>query len=334
MLTPSTVDVPKPRIIDSHDVIVKVTGSTVCGSDVHLMHGVIVQTEKGDILGHEFCGVIESVGPAVTKLSPGDRVVNSFCISCGECRYCKQKLPTACEKTNASRLHAKLYGGRLSGIFGYSHFVGGYAGGQAEFVRVPLAENNLMKLPDSVPDEKGRWEGLPRSGVALVKLGFVAANLTPKITGLYLSDVLPTSYHAVNHTGVKEGDTVAVWGLGPIGFMACFWAKKRGAKRVIGIDNNWRTEYAKAKIPGVEAINYELLKGDETVPTKIHEMVPGGVDVSIDATGGEYGKGFMHKLELATGMEQDTSEMVNEAIYSTRKFGRVGIIADYVGCKC
>jgi len=151
---------------------------------------------------------------------------------------------------------------------------------------------------------------------------------------LYLSDVLPTSYHAVNYTGVKEGDNVAIWGLGPIGFMACYWAKKRGAKRVIGIDNNWRTEYAKAKIPGVETINYELLKGDETVPKKIHEMVPGGVDVSIDATGGEYGKGFVHKVQLATGMEQDTSEMVNEAIYATKKFGRVGIIADYVGCKC
>jgi threonine dehydrogenase-like Zn-dependent dehydrogenase len=176
VLTPTTVEVPKPRIIDSHDVIVKVTGSTVCGSDVHLMHGVILQTEKGDILGHEFCGVVESVGPAVTKLSPGDRVVNSFCISCGECRYCKEKLPTACEKTNASKLHAKLYGGRLSGIFGYSHFVGGYAGGQAEFVRVPLADNNLMKLPDLVPDEKGRWGGLllriSPSGVALFQAWF------------------------------------------------------------------------------------------------------------------------------------------------------------------
>jgi threonine dehydrogenase-like Zn-dependent dehydrogenase len=297
------LETPKPKIIDEHDVIVKVTGSTVCGSDVHLMHGVIMQTEKGDILGHEFCGVVESTGPAVKQLSPGDRVVNSFCISCGECRYCKEKLPTACEKTNASKLNAKLYGSRLSGIFGYSHFVGGFAGGQAEFVRVPLAENNLLKLPDSVPDEKG----------------------------LYLSDVLPTSYHAVNYTGVKEGDVVAIWGLGPIGFMACYWAKKRGAKRVIGIDNNWRTEYAKAKIPGVETINYEHLKGDETVPKKIHEMVPGGVDISIDATGGEYGKGFMHKMELATGMEQDTSEMINEAIYATRKFGRVGIIGDYVG---
>jgi len=297
------LETPKPRIVDDHDVIVKVTGSTVCGSDVHLMHGVIMQTEKGDILGHEFCGVVESIGPAVTKVSPGDRVVNSFCISCGECRYCKEKLPTACEKTNASKLNAKMYAGRLSGIFGYSHFVGGYAGGQAEYVRVPLADNNLLKLPDSVPDEKG----------------------------LYLSDILPTSYHAVNYTGVKEGDNVAIWGLGPIGFMACYWAKKRGANRVIGIDNNWRTEYAKAKIPGVETINYELLNKDETVPTRVHKMVPGGVDISIDATGGEYGKGFVHKVELATGMEQDTSEMVNEAIYSTRKFGKVGIIADYVG---
>lgn len=287
MLTPTTVDVPKPRIIDSHDVIVKVTGSTVCGSDVHLMHGVIVQTEKGDILGHEFCGVIESVGPAVTKLSPGDRVVNSFCISCGECRYCKQKLPTACEKTNASRLHAEMYGGRLSGIFGYSHFVGGYAGGQAEFVRVPLAENNLMKLPDSVPDEKGRLEGLRlRISSSLGSWAFPFSSL-----------VLLLTSHSQKYRPVPLRRSAHV-------------------------------------LSRVETIHYELLKGDETVPTKLHEMVPGGVDVSIDATGGEYGKGFMHKLELATGMEQDTSEMVNEAIYSTRKFGRVGIIADYVGCKC
>ncbi|KAM7182824.1 GroES (chaperonin 10)-like protein [Rhypophila sp. PSN 637] len=285
------METPKPKIVDSHDVLVKVTGSTVCGSDVHLMHGVIVQTEKGDILGHEFCGIVESVGPAVTQLSPGDRVVNSFCISCGECCSCRQKLTTACKRTNASNPHEKMYGSRMGGIFGYSHFMGGYAGGQAEFVRVLLVENNLLKLPDSVPDEKG----------------------------LYLSDVLPTSYHAVNYTGIKEGDVVAIWGLGPIGFMACFWAKKRGAKR------------AKAKIPGVETVNYELLGADETFPQRIHEMVPGGVDVGIDATGGEYGKGFVHKVELAVGMEQDTSEMINEAIYSTKKFGRVGVIGDYVG---
>ena len=281
------------------------TGTTVCGSDVHLMHGVIVQVEKGDILGHEFIGVVDAVGPAVTKLAVGDRVVNSFCISCGQCEFCKRKLTTACEKTNASALHAKLFGSRMGGIFGYSHLTGGYAGGQAEFVRVPLADNNLLKVPQGVPDEKA----------------------------LYLSDVLPTSFHSVDYTGVKEGDTVAVWGLGPIGFMACYWAKQRGAKRVIGIDNNWRTEYARSKIPGVETLDYSTLKSGETVPSKIHEMVPGGVDVSIDATGGEFGKGLAHKLELKLGVEQDTSEMVNECLYSTKKFGRVGIIGDYVGCK-
>jgi len=150
---------------------------------------------------------------------------------------------------------------------------------------------------------------------------------------LYLSDVLPTSYHAVNYTGVKEGDVVGVWGLGPIGFMACYWSMKRGAKRVIGIDSNWRTEYAMSKIPGLETINFGHLKTDETVVGRLHEMVPGGIDVGIDATGGEYGKGFVHKMELASGMEQDTSEMLNEAIYATRKFGKVGIIGDYIGCK-
>jgi threonine dehydrogenase-like Zn-dependent dehydrogenase len=269
------------------------------------MHGVILQVEKGDILGHEFCGVIEAVGPAVTKLKPGERVVNSFVVSCGKCRYCKQKLTTACENTNASALHEKLYGSRMGGIFGYSHFTGGYAGGQAEYVRIPLAENNLLKLPHSIPDEKG----------------------------LYLSDVLPTSYHSVVYTGVQKDDTVAIWGLGPIGFMACQWALLKGAKRVIGIDNNWRTEFAKSKIPKLETINYTTLAKKETVPAKIHEMVPGGVDVSIDATGGEYAKSLIHKVELKVGAEQDTSEMINECIMSTRKFGAVGIIGDYVGCK-
>jgi threonine dehydrogenase-like Zn-dependent dehydrogenase len=131
--------------------------------------------------------------------------------------------------------------------------------------------------------------------------------------------VLPTSYHAVSDTGVTEGDTVAIWGLGPIGFMACMWAFKKGAKRVIGIDGNWRTEFAKSK--------------NQSVPAKIHEMVPGGVDVCIEASGGEYAKSTKHKIQLASGLEQDTSEILNECIYSVRKFGRVGIIADYMGCK-
>lgn len=144
--------------------------------------------------------------------------------------------------------------------------------------------------------------------------------------------MLPTSYHSVCDTGVFEGDNVAIFGLGPIGFMACNWAFKKGAKRVIGIDNNWRTEFAKKKIPGLETINYEELK-KQSIPAKIHELVPGGVDACIDASGGEYAKTWAHKLEQLSGLEQDTSEMINECIYSTRKFGRVGIIGDYTGCK-
>ncbi|KAH7082831.1 chaperonin 10-like protein [Paraphoma chrysanthemicola] len=296
------MEVSKPRIVDDRDVIVRVTGSTVCGSDVHLLHGVIVQTERGDILGHEFCGIIEQVGPRVVKRKVGDRVVNSFAIACGECRFCKQGLTTACDRTNASTVQKMLYGEQISGAFGYSHFVGGYAGGQAEYVRVPIADQNLLKLPDNVPFEKG----------------------------LYLSDVLPTSYHSVSDTGVAKGDVVAVWGLGPIGFMACMWAFKKGAARVIAIDNNWRTDYARLILPGLETINFNALD-KQTVPAKIHEMVPGGVDVCIEASGGEYAKSLSHKLELASGMEQDTSEIVNECIYSVRKFGTVGMIADYVG---
>ncbi|KAK4105099.1 GroES-like protein [Parathielavia hyrcaniae] len=299
------IEAGKPKIVEDHDAVVRVTGTTVCGSDVHLMHGVIQQIEKGDILGHEFVGVVESVGPAVTTLRPGERVVNSFVVSCGECRYCKQKLSTACERTNASALHEKLYGSRMGGIFGYSHFTGGFADGQAEYMRVPLADHNLMKLPHSI--------------------------LRMRRVTLFLADVLPTSYHAVDYTGVRQGDTVAVSGLGPIGLMACHWAMLKGAKRVIGIDNNERIEFARSKLDKLETINFSTLAKGDTLPGKIHQMVPGGVDVSIEASGGEYAKGYAHKLELWVGAEQDTSEMINECLMSTRKFGTVGIIGDYIG---
>lgn len=256
-------------------------------------------------MGHEFIGVVESVGPSVRNFRVGQRVVNSFCIACGECRYCKEGLTTACDRTNASALHKSMYGDRMGGIFGYSHLTGGFSGGQAEWVRVPNGEVNLLPVPDSIPDEKA----------------------------LYISDVLPTSLHAVTYTGVQAGDTVAIWGLGPIGFMACMWAFKKGAKRVIGIDSNWRCEWAQTKLPKLETIRYDQLEKGMTVPTKLREMVDGGVDVAIEASGGEYGKSIMNKIELATGVQQDTAEMLNECIESTRKFGRVGIIADYIGCK-
>ena len=169
------LEVPKPIVVEDRDVILKVTGSTVCGSDLHLLHGTVVEMEKGDILGHEFCGIIESMGSQVKGLKEGDRVVASFQIACGnvsaattqdlkfrltrrllhQCMYCDRKLSSQCEKTNSNKLEYGMYGGNTAGMFGYSHFTGGFAGGQAEYVRVPLGDVNLLKLPDSVPDEKG-----------------------------------------------------------------------------------------------------------------------------------------------------------------------------------
>lgn len=194
------IDAPIPDITQPDDVIVKVTGTTICGrqnycwpcfstfhshigSDLHLYHGDILALQKGDILGHEFMGIIDRVGPSVKSLQTGQRVVVSFQIACGQCSYCKQKLSSMCDRTNSSSLQEYMYGSRDAGFFGYSHFTGGFAGGQAEYVRVPFGEVNCLVVPDEVKDEQA----------------------------LYLSDVLPTSYHAVMDTGVKKGDVVGVW---------------------------------------------------------------------------------------------------------------------------
>lgn len=143
-------------MVEPRDVILKVTGSTVCGSDLHLLHGSVIQMRKGDILGHEFCGVVDSMGPEVKNLKAGDRVVASFQIACGECSYCQKKQSSQCERTAANSIENGMYGGGTAGMFGYSHFTGGFAGGQAEYVRVPLGDVNLLKLPEDVPDEKGK----------------------------------------------------------------------------------------------------------------------------------------------------------------------------------
>lgn len=150
--------------------------------------------------------------------------------------------------------------------------------------------------------------------------------------GLYVSHVLATAYHAVSRTGVQKGDSVAIWGLGPIGLMACAYASKEGAERTIGVDINWRTDYARSELTKLETVNYAKFN-KQTVTDKIHEVVPGGMNVAIEASGGEYGKGWMHSIELAVGTGTDTSEMINGCITSTRKFGKVGNIADYVRCK-
>ncbi|KAH7355086.1 chaperonin 10-like protein [Rhexocercosporidium sp. MPI-PUGE-AT-0058] len=296
-------EVPKPRVVEDRDVILKITGSTVCGSDLHLLHGSVVQMEKGDILGHEFCGIVDSMGPAVKGLKKGDRVVASFQIACGDCFFCKQKLSSQCEKTNSNAMENGMYGGRTAGMFGYSHFTGGFAGGQAEYTRVPYGDVNLLKLPDSVPDEKG----------------------------LYLSDVLATSWNCVVDTRVDKDDTVAIWGAGPIGQMCADFAFINGASRVIMIDSNWRLDYVKSKYPKVELIDYSKLPKGETVYSKLREMCPRGPDVALECVAGEYAKGWAHYFELQLGVETDTSEIVNEMITSVRNYGRCGITGVYVG---
>ncbi|KAL7318545.1 hypothetical protein PS15m_001778 [Mucor circinelloides] len=291
--------VPKPDLTNDEDVILKVTGSTVCGSDLHLYHGEIMQLKDGDIMGHECMGIVEKVGSKVTNVKPGDRVVAAFNIACGKCEYCSKKLFTGCEAANNSSVMQQLYGHRIAGVMGYSHFLGGFSGAQAEYCRVLFGNTNLLKIPDNIPDEKA----------------------------LFLSDIVPTSYHAVWEAGIKEGDVVGVWGLGPIGLCAVQWLRKVfKASRIIAVDNvPERLALAKEKW-GVETVNFDK---DTDVVAKIFEIEPNGLDRSIDCAGFRYAKGFLHKVERAIGAETDTSEVINEMIRATKKFGTIAIIADY-----
>ena len=334
------VDAPVPDITEPDDVIFKVTGTTICGSDLHLYHGEIVTLKKGDILGHgaslivvvrsvlsrltywaEFMGIVDKVGPNVTNHRPGDRVVASFQIACGECSYCKQKLSSFCDRTNNSSyvyhshitsaprnlqtdvrpsLQNYMYGHRDAGFFGYSHFTGGFPGGQAEFVRVPKGNVNLLPVPPGVPDEKV----------------------------LYLSDVLSTSYHCVVDTGINEGDTVGIWGLGPIGQCAAQFAKLKGAKRIIGIDSvPERLKFAQEKT-GVEPLEFSRYTD---VVTRLQKIIPGGLDVALDCGTFHEPKSMLHKVEKTLMLETDVPETINEALASVRKGGRVGVIAAYAG---
>lgn len=245
------------------------------------------------------------MGPAVKGVSKGDRVVASFQIACGDCFYCKQKLSSMCERTNSNTIENAMYGGRTAGMFGYSHFTGGFAGGQAEYVRVPFGDVNLLKLPEDVPDE----------------------------AGLYLSDVIATSWNCVVDTVVYEGDVVAIWGAGPIGQMCADFAFLRGAKRVIMVDNNWRLDFVKEKTPKVEILNFSKLPdGHKTVTSALKAMVDGrGPDVALECAAGEYAKSWAHTIEIAAGLETDTSELINEMITSVRNFGRCGVTGVYVG---
>src|SRR3954449_6194363 len=223
--------VPDPRILNPRDAIVKVTLTAICGSDLHLLDGFIPTLKRGDILGHEFMGNVVAVGPEITNLKVGDRVVVPFTIACGRCFFCERELWSACDNSNPNAwMLDEAYGYSGSGLFGYSHMMGGYAGGQAEYVRVPFADVGPMKVPEGLTDEQA----------------------------LFLSDIFPTGYMGAEMCDIKPGDVIAVWGAGPVGQFAMASARLLGAERVIAIDRlPYRLEMALQRAGATDAINYE-----------------------------------------------------------------------------
>jgi threonine dehydrogenase-like Zn-dependent dehydrogenase len=296
--------VPDPTILNPRDAIVRITSTAICGSDLHLYDGYIPTMEKGDILGHEFMGEVVEIGSEVRNLSIGDRVVVPFTISCGGCDYCKRGLWSLCDNSNPNAWMAeKMYGYSPAGLFGYSHMMGGYAGGQAEYARVPFADVGPIKIPEGLPDDQV----------------------------LFLSDVFPTGYMAAENCDIKPGDTVAVWGCGPVGQFAIQSAWLLGAERVIAIDSvPERTELARTKGRA------EIVKDDEDVVEQLRELTAGrGPDACIDAVGMEaHGHGVgavVDRAKQAVRLETDRPHALREAIQACRKGGVVSIPGVYGG---
>ncbi|MFL5722078.1 MAG: zinc-dependent alcohol dehydrogenase [Chloroflexota bacterium] len=298
-------DVPEPRIVDPHDAIVKVSSTAICGSDLHLYDGYVPTMLRGDILGHEFMGEVVDVGADVSGLSVGDRIVVPFPIACGRCWSCQHELYSLCENTNPNAWMAeKMWGYSTGGIFGYSHLTGGYAGGQAEYVRVPFADVGPLKVPAELPDDKV----------------------------LFLSDILPTGYMGAEMCDIKPGDIVAVWGAGPVGQFAMASAFLLGAERVIAIDRfDYRLALARDKV-GAETIDYEQQDVSET----LKEMTGGrGPDACIDAVGMEAHSPRMDyaydRVKQAVRLETDRPNALREAITNCRNGGVVSVIGVYGG---
>src|SRR5688500_15597884 len=298
-------DVPEPRILNPHDAIIKVTTTAICGSDLHLYDAYIPTMQKGDILGHEFMGEVVEVGQAVKNLKPGDRVVVPFTIACGKCFFCKQELWSACDNTNPSAGMAEmLYGYTGSGLFGYSHMMGGYAGGQAEYVRVPFADVGPIKIENGLTDEQV----------------------------LFLSDIFPTGYMAAENCNIQPGDTVAVWGCGPVGQFAIKTAYLLGAERVIAIDHVGARLRMAAEQGKAETLNFD----DEHVYDKLSEMTGGmGPDACIDCVGLEaHGvtiDALYDRARTALYLATDRAHALRQAIRACRKGGTVSVPGVYGG---
>jgi threonine dehydrogenase-like Zn-dependent dehydrogenase len=296
-------EVPEPKILNPNDAIIKVTTTAICGSDLHLYDGYIPTMEKGDILGHEFMGEVVEIGSAVKNLKLGERVVVPFTIACGQCFFCKKGNWSACDNTNPNAGMAEaLYGYSGSGLFGYSHMMGGYAGGQAEYVRVPFADIGPKKILNGLTDEQV----------------------------LFLSDIFPTGYMAAENCDIKRGDTVAIWGCGPVGQFAIKSAYLLGAERVIAIDDAPERLRMAAEQGGAETINF----AEEDVFDRLKEMTGGiGPDSCIDAVGleahGTAVGALYDRAKAALMMATDRPHALRQAIHACRKGGTVSIPGVY-----
>jgi len=298
--------VPDPSILNASDAIVRVTSTAICGSDLHLYNGLIPTMHKGDVLGHEFMGEVVEVGPAVRKLAVGDRVVVPFPIACGACETCRRELYSLCENSNPNAWMAeKLWGHSPAGLFGYSHMLGGYSGGQAEYARVPFADVGPIKVPRGLRDEQV----------------------------LFLSDIFPTGYMGAEMCNIRPGDVVAVWGAGPVGQFAIASARLLGAERVIAIDRiPSRLALAQSGAGATDVVDYEEVDVQEA----LMELTGGrGPDSCIDAVGTEahgHGPAFAYdRAKQALMLETDRPVALRQAIRACKNGGTVSVIGVYGG---
>lgn len=295
--------VPDPAIQDEQDIVLRVTATAICGSDLHIYRGKIPSMKAGDVLGHEFMGIVEEVGPAVTRVKKGDRVVVPFTISCGACFFCNSRLFAACENTNPGRgtLLNRQNVRSGAGLFGYSHLYGGYAGGQAEFVRVPKANVGPLVIPPGLPDEKV----------------------------LFLSDILPTGYQAVLNAKVGPGSSIAIFGAGPVGLMAAACARLLGAERIFMVDHHpYRLAFARQAY-GVEPVNFATI--DDPAEHIVELTDFRGVDASIDAVGFEAKGSALETVLTDLKLEGSSGKVLRQAIAATRRGGVVSVPGVYAG---
>ena len=298
-------EVPRPEIVNPRDAVIRITATAICGSDLHLYNDNVPSMREGDVIGHEPMGEVVETGSAVDNLNVGDRVVVPFTISCGSCWFCENELYSLCDNSNPNaEIARKMMGHSPAGLFGYSHMMGGYAGGQAEYLRVPYADTGPIVVDSDLPDEQV----------------------------LFLSDIFPTGYMAAENAEIEEQDTVAVWGCGPVGQFAIQSARMLGADRVIAIDRiPERLDMARAH-GDAEVIDYE----EDDVYDRLMEMTGGrGPDRCIDAVGTDaHGTGAMataDRVKQEVHLEDDRPAVLRQAIKCCRKGGTLSVPGVYVG---